>query len=93
MSCFFKPTDPLVSNNPANVILESGVTLMWLLSLAHTARRGLPDSPDVTDTLGWIHYQKGAYKNFHSHLGLAYDKDRAVRAGSTALGTCAQNQT
>ncbi|HXY08100.1 MAG TPA: tetratricopeptide repeat protein, partial [Terriglobales bacterium] len=58
-----KPADPLASNNLANVILESGGDLDTALSLAQTARRGLPDSPDVADTLGWIYYQKGAYKS------------------------------
>ena len=33
------------------------------LSLAQTARRGMPDSPNVADTLGWVYYQKGAYKS------------------------------
>jgi tetratricopeptide (TPR) repeat protein len=30
------------------------------LSLARTARRGMPDSPSAADTLGWVFYQKGA---------------------------------
>jgi tetratricopeptide (TPR) repeat protein len=33
------------------------------LSLAQTARRGLPNSPGVADTLAWIDYQKGAYQS------------------------------
>src|ERR1035437_396314 len=31
-------------------------------------RRGLPDSPGVADTLGWIYYQKGAYQSAISLL-------------------------
>jgi len=58
-----KPADPLASNNLANVILETGGDMDAALSLAQTARRGLPDSPDVADTLGWIYYHKGAYKS------------------------------
>jgi cellulose synthase operon protein C len=58
----FKPEDPVASNNLANVIVQNGGNFDVALSLAQTARRGLPDSPDVADTLGWIYYQKGAYK-------------------------------
>jgi len=63
-----KPEDPLASNNLANVILQEGGNFDVALSLAQTARRGLPDSPDVADTLGWIYYQKGAYKSAISLL-------------------------
>jgi len=56
-----KPENPLASNDLAAVMLESGGNLDVALSLAQTARRGLPGSPGVADTLGWIYYQKGAY--------------------------------
>ena len=32
-----------------------------MLSLAQTARRGMPNSPNTADTLAWIYYQKGNY--------------------------------
>jgi len=57
-----KHEDPLASNNLARVMLQSGGNLDLALSLAQTARRGLPDSPDTADTLGWVYYQKGDYK-------------------------------
>jgi Flp pilus assembly protein TadD len=56
-----KPEHPLASNDLASVMLQSGGNLDVALSLAQTARRGMPTSPDVADTLGWIYYQKGAY--------------------------------
>ena len=31
------------------------------MGLAQTARKGLPNSPAVADTLGWIYYRKGVY--------------------------------
>ena len=31
------------------------------LTLAQTARRGMPDSPDSADTLAWAYYYKGTY--------------------------------
>jgi Flp pilus assembly protein TadD len=32
------------------------------LSLAQTARRGMPNDPGVADTLGWAYYRKGSYQ-------------------------------
>ena len=56
-----RPNDPLASNNLANVMLQSGGNLDEAMSLAQTARRGMPDSPNAADTLGWVYYQKGVY--------------------------------
>jgi tetratricopeptide (TPR) repeat protein len=58
-----KPENPLASNNLAYVMMQSGGNLDMALSLARTARRGMPDSPNAADTLGWILYQKGAYQS------------------------------
>jgi len=57
------PEDPLASNNLAYLILRIGGNVDVALALAQTARRGMPDSPNAADTLGWIFYQKGAYKS------------------------------
>jgi tetratricopeptide (TPR) repeat protein len=56
-----RPGNPLASHNLASIMLQSGGNLDVALSLAQTARRGMPTSPGVADTLGWIYYQKGAY--------------------------------
>ncbi len=53
----------MASNGLARLMLQTGGNLDVALSLAQTARTGLPDSPVVSDTLGWIHYQKGAYQS------------------------------
>jgi tetratricopeptide (TPR) repeat protein len=58
-----KPDNPLASNNLAYVMMQSGGNVDMALALARTARRGMPDSPDAADTLGWILYQKGAYQS------------------------------
>ena len=58
-----KPTDPVASNNLANVMVQTGGNIDVAMSLAQTARRALPESSDVADTLGWIYYQKGAYQS------------------------------
>jgi tetratricopeptide (TPR) repeat protein len=63
-----KPTDALASNNLANVIVQGGGNLDMALSLAMTARKGMPDSPDAADTLGWVYFQRGAYRSAVSLL-------------------------
>lgn len=74
------PRNPQASNNLARVIAQTGGNLDLALSLAQTARRGLPDSSNAADTLGWVFYQKGAYKSaidsFQEALKLA-DKSRS----------------
>src|ERR1035437_2857744 len=57
-----KPNDPLASRSLANVMLQSGGNLDEAMTLAQTARRGMPNSPAAADTLGWVYYQKGAYR-------------------------------
>jgi tetratricopeptide (TPR) repeat protein len=57
------PDHPLASNNLAYVILEQGGNVDVAMGLAQTARRGMPDSPNAADTLGWAYYQKGVYQS------------------------------
>jgi len=56
------PNDPVGSNNLANVMLHLGGNLDVAMALAQTARRGMPESPDAADTLGWVYYQQKAYQ-------------------------------
>jgi tetratricopeptide (TPR) repeat protein len=57
------PDHPLAANNLAYLILEQGGNVDMALTMAQTARRGLPDSPNAADTLGWAYYQKGIYQS------------------------------
>jgi tetratricopeptide (TPR) repeat protein len=57
------PDNPLASNNLAYLILRTGGNVDVALALAQTARRGMPNSANAADTLGWIFYHKGAYKS------------------------------
>src|SRR5579864_1698917 len=57
------PDHSLASNNLAYVILEQGGNVDVAMGLAQTARRGMPDSPNAADTLGWAYYQKGIYQS------------------------------
>jgi len=54
---------PLASNNLAYVILQTGGNVDVALAMAQTARRGMPDSANAADTLGWAYYQKGIYQS------------------------------
>jgi len=58
-----KRDDPAASNNLAYVLLETGGNADLALQMAQTARRGLPTSSNVADTLGWAFYQKGVYQS------------------------------
>jgi tetratricopeptide (TPR) repeat protein len=49
---------PVAANNLAFIYAEQGVNLDRALQLATAAKQGLPDNPDVDDTLGWIYYKK-----------------------------------
>jgi tetratricopeptide (TPR) repeat protein len=51
----------LASNNLAYLLLEHGGSPNVALTLAQTARRGLPNLPNSADTLGWAYYNNGGY--------------------------------
>ena len=73
-----EPDQPLASNNLASVMLEQGGNVDVALAMAETARRGMPDSPDAADTLGWAYYQKGIYQSAISQF------QEALRLGEKA---------
>ncbi len=57
----FKPDQPMAANNLAYLMLTNGENVDVALTLAQTARRGMPDSPNSADTLAWAYYYKGTY--------------------------------
>jgi len=56
-----EPDQPVAANDLAYLMLTHGGNFDVALSLAQTARRGLPDTPGVADTLAWAYYNKGVY--------------------------------
>jgi tetratricopeptide (TPR) repeat protein len=80
--------EPLASNNLAYVLTQTGGNLDLALSLAQTARRGMPDSFNAADTLGWVLYEKGAYRlaidSFQEALRLA-EKSKSPESPSVHL--------
>ena len=53
-----QPDQPVALNNLAYIKAEEGQDLDEALTMAQRARQGLPNSPDVMDTLGWIYLKK-----------------------------------
>jgi cellulose synthase operon protein C len=56
-----QPDSALAANNLAYILLQHGGSVNLALTLAQAARRGLPNSPNTADTLGWAYYRNGAY--------------------------------
>jgi tetratricopeptide (TPR) repeat protein len=56
-----QPDQPVAQNNLAFLMLETGQDVDVALSLAQSARRSLPHSPNTADTLAWAYYHKGIY--------------------------------
>lgn len=53
------PRAPIAANNLAMIYMEEGTNLDVAMQLAQTAKSGLPDRPEISDTLGWVYYKKG----------------------------------
>lgn len=56
-----KPGMPIAANNLAYLMLEHGGNVDVALTLAQTARQGMPNSPTTADTLAWAYYNNGTY--------------------------------
>src|SRR5262249_36213951 len=80
-----KPDNPGVANNLAYVLLETNGNLDRALDLARSARRSMPESPEVADTLGLALYRKGV---FESAIGMF---EEAIKLG--AKNNDAENPT
>jgi tetratricopeptide (TPR) repeat protein len=65
----------VASNDLARVMLQNGENLDVALALAQKARTGLPTSPGVADTLGWIYYRKGVYPLALTYLQEAVNQE------------------
>jgi cellulose synthase operon protein C len=58
-----QPDNAIAANDLAYIMLQQGGNVDVALSMAQTARRGMPDWPAAADTLGWAYYQKGVYQS------------------------------
>jgi tetratricopeptide (TPR) repeat protein len=68
------PASPYVKNDLAYLYLEHGRDPNFALSLAQEAKKGLPDSPVASDTLGWAFYKLGSYQSAIAQLTMATQK-------------------
>lgn len=53
-----KPDHAVALNNLAFIKAEEGVDLDQALTMSQRARQAMPNSPEVSDTLGWIYIKK-----------------------------------
>jgi len=61
------PDYALAANNLAYLMLEHDENVNVAVSLAQTARKGLPNLPNTADRLGWAYYRESV---FDSAIGL-----------------------
>lgn len=69
------PAAAVAANNLAWMQVEDGENLDVALRLAQTAKTRLPDSAEVSDTLGYIYYLKGLYPSAIGAFKLGVEKD------------------
>ncbi len=65
----------VASNNLAWLYATSGGNLDVALTLAQSAKKQLPDQPEVNDTLGWVYYRKGLFRLALDALEQSVQKD------------------
>jgi len=56
-----QPSNSVAANNLAYIMLQEGGNADIALTLAQTARQGMPNSANTADTLAWAYYYKGTY--------------------------------
>lgn len=69
------PSAAVAANNLAWLQVEDGENLDLALQLAQTAKSRLPNSPEVSDTLGYIYYLKGLYPSAIDAFKVGVQKD------------------
>jgi len=60
-SLAIQPDNAMAANNLAFLLLEHNGDVNVALTMARTARHGLPNLSNSADTLGWAYFQNGAY--------------------------------
>ncbi len=81
-----QPQQPVAANNLAYRMLLNGENVDVALTLAQTARRGMPNSTDTADTLAWAYYYKGTYSFARDLLEDALKTDPGNAAMQYHLG-------
>jgi len=71
---------PAAANDLSYLLLEHGGDINYALSLAQIARRAMPESASIADTLAWAYYKNGIY-------------DSAIQLFQEAIQQVPQNAT
>jgi tetratricopeptide (TPR) repeat protein len=84
----------VAANNLARIYVSTGGNLDVALHLAQTARSQLPNSTEVSFTLGWVYYRKGLASLAIAPLqeSLAKDPDNASYLGHLGLALAKTGQ-
>lgn len=86
-----EPDNPFAANNLAYILLEHGGSVNVALTLAQTARRGLPNLANTADTLAWAYFHNGAFSVAAPLLEDAVKKDPGNSSYRYHLGLIYQN--
>jgi tetratricopeptide (TPR) repeat protein len=70
-------TYDLVLNNYAYSLAERGVHLARALEMAKKAVEAQPENPSYLDTIGWIYYQLGSFKEAEKYVKKSLEKGEA----------------
>ncbi|HMK38883.1 MAG TPA: tetratricopeptide repeat protein, partial [Bacteroidota bacterium] len=68
------PDFSLALNNYAYSLAERGLQLERALGMARKALEGAPDNPSYLDTMGWIYFRLGRYRDAESYVKKAINK-------------------
>jgi cellulose synthase operon protein C len=73
--------NPVALNDLARAMVHAGGSLDSAMSLAQTARRAMPESPAVVDTMGWIYFERGEYSMAIDSLeqAMALERNHAAK--------------
>ena len=73
------PDDADIMNSVAYADIEAGAITARTASLAERAGRARPDDPAVLDTIGWLRYQQGRFRDDASGAGAISILRQALR--------------
>jgi len=71
------PDFALALNNYAYSLAERGLQLERALTMARKALEAAPDNASYLDTMGWIYFRLGRYRDAESYVKKAIDKGEA----------------
>ena len=71
------PANDLVLNNYAYSLADRGIELDRSLEMAKKAIESQPENPSYLDTIGWVYYRLGGYRDAETYVKKAISKGEA----------------